>query len=164
MTVPAPQQRFIRRGVTRIHYLKVVAAPATGPTRAEIAAGLDITGWIAGVTGFSVTSATLSVPDMGSRFAGSIPSERTVADSSFRLYDDIASEEVEETFPMDDEGFVYIMRKGDKPATPTSDLYPTRVASRTPNMTVDLAAADITASISITGEPWQDLVIPPAAA
>lgn len=163
MTTPVAQKRFIRRGVAKFFYLKAVANPTVGPTRTELDAGIDITSWIAGISGFAVTATSVDTPDMGSRYASKIPGNIESGDSSFTVYDDIDSEEVETTFPMGDRGFVYIMRKGDKPATPTSDLFPTEVASRTPNMTTDLSAASSVVNLTITGLPWLDLDIPAAA-
>lgn len=158
-----PQKRFVRRGVARIFYLPAVANPATGPTRAEVTAGEDITDKVAEMSGFAVNSGTIPTPDMGNRFTSTIPGETTVEDSTLTLWDDELTEDIEDTFPIDDIGYVYFMRKGDKPTTPTGDLFPTRVASRTPNWTTDMAGATVAVTFSITAPPSLDTAIPAAA-
>lgn len=157
-----PQKRFVRRGVSKFFYLKTVAAtsPTAGPTRAEITAGVDVTDWIRAVTGFAVTAASIPAPDMGSRFDKTIPGNTSVADSSFTFYESIDDTEVEETFPLLDEGYVYIMLKGDKPLLAGGALYPVRVAARTPGLTADMTPAEISVGFSFTGDPRTDLVIP----
>ena len=163
MPVAAPQKRFVRRGVAKFFYLKTIADDdALIPTRAEITAGMDITSWVRAVRGFQTTSSTIPTPDMGSRFAGSIPGETSVSDSGFDLYDDLDAEEVEETFPIEDDGYIVIMRKGDKPATPTMDVYQTRVSSRAANYTTDLEPAYSAVAFSIDREPALDLPVPTA--
>lgn len=157
------QKRFIRRGVAQVIYLPIVANPAAGPTRQELEAGFPLHDKIAGIAGFAVTSESVPTPDLGSRFDSSIPGNTSVEDSSITLYDDEASEDLDETFPIGDEAYVYIMRKGDKPATPTGDLYPTRVASKTPNLTTDIEPATLAVGFTITSEPVTDTLIPAAA-
>lgn len=154
------QKRFIRRGVAKIYFLPTVANPITGPTRAEITAGQELSGWIAEMAGFVVNSGTVATPDMGSRFTGSIPGETTVDDSSITFYDDELTEDIEDLFPAGQEGYIYFMRKGDKPTTPTSDLFPVRVGSRGANWTTDMTGATVQVSYSVTSEPQVDLVIP----
>lgn len=156
------QKRFVRRGVAKIYWLPSVADVAVGPTRAEIEAGLEVTDWTSEIAGFTVNSATIPTPDMGSRFTSSIPGEKTVDDSVLTFYDDEATEEIETAFPVDDEGFVYFMRKGDKPTTPTGDLYPGRVSSRAANWTTEMTGATVAVTFAITDEPSVDLVIPAA--
>jgi hypothetical protein len=160
MAAPATQQRFIRRGVSRIYYLKTVATPASGPLRAEITAGYEVTTILAGIAGFLLNSAFVPTPDMGSRFDSVIPGAKTVDDSSMRLYDDLATEWIETTFPVDDNGFVYFQRKGNTPTKATSDLFPVRVASVAPNWTTDMAPADVTINFAITSLPYLNLTIP----
>lgn len=155
-----PQKRFIRRGVAKMFYLPTVANKVTGPTRAEITAGIDLTGWIAEIAGFTVVSESVPTPDMGSRFNSTIPGGTSVEDSSFTFYDDELTEDIEDAFPVGDEGYVYFMRKGDKPTTTTGDLYATRVASRGVNWTTEMTGATVAVGFSITAEPTTDLAIP----
>ena len=163
MTAVAAQRRFIRRGIARFVYLKTVANPAVGPTRTELEAGVDFTSWIAAINGFQATPTSVPTPDMGTTFDSSIPGNLTVADSSIRVYDDLDVEEVESTFPEGDTGFVFIMRKGDKPASNSGDLFPVEISNVAPNYTVDMSPADLTIGFNITGEPQRGLAIPAAA-
>jgi hypothetical protein len=158
------QKRFVRRGVARIYWLPTIANLDLGPTRAEITAGLDVTAWTAEIAGFLVTSGTIPTPDMGSRFTSGIPGETTVEDSSLTFYDDEITEDIEDAFPVNDEGYVYFMRKGDKPGTPTGDVFPARVGSRGANWTTEMTAANVPISFSITAEPQVDRIIPAYAA
>jgi hypothetical protein len=157
------QKRFVRRGVAKVFYLPAVADPAVGPTRAEVEAGLDVTDWLSEISGFAVNSGTIPTPDMGNRFTSTIPGETTVDDSTLTFWDDELTEDIEDAFPIDDIGFVYFMRKGDKPTTPTGDLFPTRVASRTANWTTDMAGATVAVTFSITAPPSLDTAIPAAS-
>lgn len=157
------QKRFIRRGVAKVFYLPLVADPVAGPTRAEITAGTPLEDWIAAITGFGVTSESVATPDLGSRFDSSIPGATSVADSSIQFYDDEDAEDVDDLFPVGTEGFIYFMRKGDKPTTNTSDLYAVRVASKAPNYTTDMTGAVLDITYTVTSEPWLDLPIPATA-
>lgn len=164
----AEQQRFIRRGTARYFWVPAIANPATGPTRAELTAGVDITSWIAGISGFMVTSTQIAAPDMGSRFAKTIPGEAQAGDSSFRLYEDLNDDEVETTFVRDTEGYIVILRKGDRAAgasTPTKPMetWPSRVSSFSPAHSVDMTPADATVNFAITGEPFTTQTAPALA-
>jgi hypothetical protein len=157
-----PQKRFMRRGIARIYWLLTVADPVAGPTRAELTAGDDVTDNVAAVSGFTSSTTTIPTPDMGTRFEATIPGPITVADSSLRFYDDEDSEEIEELFVPETTGYVYFMRKGDKPTSATGDLFPARVSSRTPNYTVGNEPADNTVAFALTAPPSYDTVIPAA--
>lgn len=158
------QKRFIRRGVAKVYYLPTVADTIAGPTRTEIEAGQQVQDWIAGITGFQVTSETVPTPDLGHRFDSGIPGATSVSDSSIQFYDDEAAEEVADMFPTGEEGFLYFMPKGDKPDSPTGQLFATRVASNSPNWTVDMSPAVTDVGFTITAEPVEGLAIPAAAA
>lgn len=162
------QRRFVRRGTALYKWLSAVADPEAGPTRAELAAGIDCTADIAGITGFSVSSTTIPTPDMGSRWESSIPGNLQSQDSSLRFYDDLDSDELDTTFTRDQEGFIVIMRKGDAVAgagaTPKPmETWPARVSSFAPSHSVDMTAADLTVSFSITSEPFTEQIVPAAA-
>lgn len=152
------QRRFVRRGTARYYWCLTIANPETGPTAAEITAGEDITSMIAAITGFSTTSTTIPTPDMGSRYESSIPGNTQSEDSSLRFYDDLDSEEIDETFPRDQEGYIVIDRKGTAVGKPR-ETWPVRVASFAPNHTVDMNAADLTVSFSSTSEPYTEQTV-----
>lgn len=161
MTQVAPQRRFIRRGVAKFFYIPTVADPDAGPTREEIETGFDFTSWIAAINGWATTPTTVPTPDMATRFDSTIPGNVTVADSSFDFYDDLDATEVEDTFPVGDTGYVYIMPKGDRPQAPAS-LFSVEVSNHTRNWTVDMTPANINVAFTISEEPRQDLTVPAA--
>lgn len=162
MTTPAPQRRFIRRGVAKFFWIPTVANPDAGPTREEIGTGFDFTPWISAINGWTSTPNNVATPDMSTLFDGNIKGNVTLADSSFDFYDDLDQAEVEDTFPVGQTGYIYIMPKGDRPEAPAS-LWTAEVSNHTRNYTVDMTPANINVAFSVSEEPRQDLVVPAAA-
>lgn len=153
--------RFIRRGISRIIFLKAVTDPAKGPTRQEIKAGTDITCWPSEISGFTTSSNSVEVPDLCSKFPKKIPGAMTMDDSSMTMYEDLDSEEIETLFPEGEEGYIYFMPKGDKPASKSGELWKVQVASTSRNYTVGEDPATLVVNFTVTEAPIKGLAIPP---
>lgn len=155
-------QKYSRRGITRILWLKAVKDTGHLPTRAELTAGTDLTNAIAAIDGWSLSNQAIETPDLGSTFESKIPGTDQADDSSLGFYEDKVADEVEQLLTKDSTGWVVILRKGDVPGSRSMDVFPVRIGSRSPQYSVDNEAAKFTVAFSITEKPLQDAVVPPA--
>ncbi|MER5642050.1 hypothetical protein ABT095_34575 [Kitasatospora sp. NPDC002227] len=165
------QQRFMRRGITKVLFLKTIAAATNVPTRAELSPGSDLTKsavdlsrQVSDVEGWSLENSPIETPDLGSRFSTSIPGEDKAASSSLTFYEDLAAETVETLLSKDVVGYVVILRKGDIPQSKSMDIFPVRVGSRAPSYSTGTEPAKFKVSFAITDVPTLDAAIPAAAA
>ena len=156
------QRRFIRRGVSKFFFLPAVAN-INAVTRAEITAGEDLTDFIADVAGWQLENSSVATPDMGSPFESSIPGTDSAGDSSFTFYEDLDEEVIETLLPKGTNGFVVIMRKGDKPASTSMDTFPVRVASKGSEFSAGNDPARFNVRFTITSPPALDKPVPAAA-
>ncbi|WP_326624648.1 MULTISPECIES: hypothetical protein [unclassified Streptomyces] len=53
------QQRFMRRGITKIYFLPEIAAATNVPTRQEITSGTELSGAISDIAGWSLGSSPI---------------------------------------------------------------------------------------------------------
>lgn len=159
------QQRFMRRGITKILWLKNIAAATRIPTRAEISApnSTDLTEAMSDVDGWSLTNESIETPDMASTFSSSIPGNDKADNSSITFYEDQLSDAVETLLPKGAVGFVVFLRKGDIPGSKSLDSFPVQVASRTPQYNAGNEAAKFQAVFSITSPPTLDAAVPAAS-
>jgi hypothetical protein len=133
-------------------------ADISSPTRGELDAGTDLTGEISAMAGFSVTAATVSTPDLKTRFAPDIPGQITATGSSITLYLSEDSTDVRELMPRDTTGFVVVLWEGDV-AGRKMDVFPVTVTSAPKDITITNAAA-ITIDFAVTAEPSENITIP----
>jgi hypothetical protein len=153
-----PTSRYTPPGVRKIYWLPAVASYTTGATRAEINAGIDLTNEVAGVTGFTVASDQVEVPDLSGRFAGKIPGRITAADSSLMFYGDLTSNDVRTVLPRDTAGFTAFLWEGDI-AGRKYDMFPSKVSST--SMQGDPENPEqVEVAISITKVPALNLTVP----
>ncbi|KDN85657.1 hypothetical protein [Kitasatospora cheerisanensis] len=158
------QQRFMRRGVTKILYLETIAAATNIPTRTELIAGTDLSKQVADIEGWSLENSPIETPDLGNRFATSIPGEDKAANSSLTFYEDLVSDAIEKLLSKDSVGYIVILRKGDVPTSKSMDVFPVRVGSRAPSYSTGTEPAKFKVSFSISDLPTLDAPIPAAAA
>ncbi|MFB6643164.1 hypothetical protein ACFCYF_38740 [Streptomyces chartreusis] len=158
-----PQQRFIRRGVTRIFWLKQVRAENKTPTRVELSApnATELTEAISDVEGWSLSNEAIETPDMATTFTSSIPGEDKAESSSFTFYEDKVSNAIEQLLPKGAVGWVAILRKGDVPGDASMDVFPVQVASRAPQYSTGNEAAKFQVTYTITAPPALDTTVPP---
>lgn len=114
----AASTRYFLPGTTKVLLLDTVANLATGPTRAEIDAGVDISEEVAAITGFNITGATIQTPDLGKRFNSQTSGRLSASDSRLTCYADVTGQDVRQEVALDDEKFVVILDGGDVPASP----------------------------------------------
>ncbi|MFI1563856.1 hypothetical protein ACH4ZX_12485 [Streptomyces sp. NPDC020490] len=159
------QQRFMRRGITKIYWLRGVAAESKIPTRAELSApnATDLTEAISDVDGWSLTNEAIETPDMASTFSSSIPGNDKADNSSITFYEDQLSDTIETLLTKGTVGFVVFLRKGDIPGSRSMDTFPVQVASRTAQYNAGNEAAKFQAVFSITSPPALDAPVPAAA-
>jgi len=152
--------RFMRRGVSKYYFLETIAALTMIPTRVEITAGTDLSKDIAAVEGWSSEAESIETPDMGSRYTSTIPGGEKAADSSFTFYEQLSDDAIETLLPSNAEGFVVILRKGDVPASKSMDIFPVRVASRTPEHSSGNDPARFSVKFAVTSPPALDKAVP----
>jgi hypothetical protein len=155
-------KRFIRRGVSKILFSPTMPASMTAVTRLELTAAEDLTDEIAEVNGFQLENQTIPTPDLGSTFESSIPGTDQAANSSITFYEDEDDDEIETMLPKGQTGVVYILRKGDKPASNSLDVFPVRVASRSPQFSAGNDPARFAVQFTITSKPELDTPVPAA--
>ena len=154
--------RFNRKGVTRIYFVPTVASTSLVPTRAEITAGTEYTKGIAALDGWSLENQPIETPDMASTFVSKIPGDDSAADSSWTLYEDDVTDDVETDLAKGTEGYVVIFSKGDVPSGKGMNVYPVTIASCSPAYTADNEAAKINVQFSITDRPLMNGTVPAA--
>jgi hypothetical protein len=155
-------KRFIRRGVSKYKFSPTLASPAT-VTRTELDTAEDLSDEVADVSGWQLTNNNVPTPDMGSDFDSSIPGTDSAADSSFTFYEDFDAELIETLLPKGTEGFVIILRKGDKPASTSMDIFPVRVAVKGSEHSAGNDPARFMVTFNITARPELDVAVPAAA-
>lgn len=150
--------RYIQRGVTVIKFA-ITQAGAT-PTLAEINGALNVTPEIADVSGWTVEGTEADTPDLASTWDSKIPGVDTAADSTFTLYDNVeTSDAVRDGLVKGQNGWVYIMRKGQAAGKPMH-IFPVRVRHVSDTYSVGNDAARYSAGFSITKPPTLNHAIP----
>ena len=97
--------RYVPEGTRKIYWCPTIVTQAS-PTRAELNGGTDLTNEIAEITGFTVTSDTVDVPDLSGRFTAKVAGRINAADSALRFYASSNSADVRTVLPRDTVGFV----------------------------------------------------------
>ena len=157
------QQRFMRRGVTKIFWLASVEAPKwlkrwelCPPNATELSRA------VSEVDGWALSNEPIETPDMATTFTASIPGEDKADSSTLTFYEDLASNEIESLLPKGVAGFVVFLRKGDVPGSRSVDVFPAQVASRSAQYNTGNEAAKFQVTFTITEPPALDVPVPPA--
>nr|WTB35195.1 hypothetical protein OG781_42195 [Streptomyces sp. NBC_00830] len=154
------QQRFMRRGVTKIYFLPEISAATNIPTRQEITTGTELSGAVSDIAGWSLGNSPIDTPDLGSTLTTSIPGEDKADASTLTFYEDKAGDSIETLLSKGEEGFVVILRKGDVPASKSMDVFPVRVASRAPAYSAGSDPAKFTVTFAVSDKPTLDAAVP----
>lgn len=153
--------RYIPDG-TRQYYWVTSISSKSAPTRAELDAGHDLTGEIAEVTGFTVSTDMVDAPDLGTRFTSQISGRIKAADSSITLYLSDDSDDARSLLTRDATGFVVQFPEGDDDGasgTLTMDVFPATIASVSKSTKMgDPGTMEV--SFTITSEPAVDVTVP----
>jgi len=156
----AAVSRYWPVGTTKWYWLTSVASYLSpGPTRLELNAGTDISGEVADISGFTVSSNQIDTPDVNSRFRSKIPGPIEAEDSTLTLYADPSGVDARALFPRDTTGFVVRLDGGDTAGRKMS-VFPCKVASQNKLMGTEEEAGRIEVAFTITGIPAEDLAVP----
>jgi hypothetical protein len=128
------------------------------PTRAELNAGIDLSGEIESVTGFSLTSAMVNVPDMGSRFVSQIPGALESSKNDIAFYQSLDSQDVRQIFAIGVTGFIAMLWDGDI-AGRLMDVFPVQTASVAPDPAITKGAT-LMVNFAPSAVPAIGVVIP----
>jgi hypothetical protein len=152
-----PTVRYVPLGTRKVYWVTTIANYLS-PTRGELNAGIDLTGELAEMTGFAVTSGTLDTPDLSSRFTSKIPGPITADSSSITCWASSTSSDVRTVLPRDTSGFVVILPEGDV-TSQKMDIYPAKVASTSVDTTIG-DPAKVLVTMTITKVPALNVAIP----
>ncbi|MET8677073.1 hypothetical protein ABZW18_05595 [Streptomyces sp. NPDC004647] len=160
---PATQTRFLRRGISKIYWLKQISDPKW-PSRKEISEPnrFDLTNAVSDIEGWALENDPIETPDMGSTFNSSIPGNDKAENSSLTFYEDRHSDEIEQRLPKGAKGYVVLLRKGDLPGSRSVDVFPVQVATRAATYSTGNEAAKFKVDFTIIDEPSLDAVVPEA--
>jgi hypothetical protein len=127
---------------------------------AELSAGTNLTGEVATVSGFSLSRASIDVPDAASEFTAKIPGRSTADSSSVTLYASKTSTDARTLLVQDTNGFVVIYPEGIVTGS-TCDVFPVRIsATSKPN---DIEASGVLeVMFEVTSKPVLNITIPTA--
>ncbi|PNG97160.1 hypothetical protein [Streptomyces malaysiensis] len=158
---PSTQTRFLRRGISKIYWLKKVNDPKR-PTRREISEPnrFDLTQAVSDIEGWALENDPIETPDMGSTFNSSIPGNDKAENSSLTFYEDRFSDAIEQQLPKGAKGYVVLLRKGDIPGSRSVDVFPVQVATRAATYSTGNEAAKFKVDFTITEEPSLDAPVP----
>jgi hypothetical protein len=149
--------RYAVKGTRKIYWL-TACSNYLSPTRAELNAGVDLTAEIESMTGFTVSSDTIDVPDLSTRFTAKIPGPISAADSTITFHASNTSADVRATLPRDTAGFVVCLWEGDTAAL-KMDCFPVKVGSASLQTGID-GSGLIDIQFSITKVPQQNITVP----
>ena len=153
-----PTVRYFPPGKRKVYWVPAIANYLTGPTRAELNAGTDLSAEISALTGWSVASATVDTPDMGSRFTSQIPGRLTSATNDITFYVDSGSNDVRTLLLRDSNGFIVLLWEGDFTGQ-RMDVFPVRITTKAMDTTVDNPGG-VVISFAASKIPATNLVIP----
>ena len=150
--------KFFRRGKSKIYFCPTIAAPATGPTAAELTAGIDLSPHVADVAGFQLTNSPISTPNLADQFTPQIDGEDTVADSSLTLYDDDTATTVRTALAKGTVGYVVMLPYGTTVAK-RAEVWAAKTTGLNDEWSTDNVAARMVSGFAITAVPKQDAAI-----
>lgn len=152
-----PTTRYFPPGIRKVYWVPTIAN-YLAPTRAEINSGTDLSAELSAMTGWSVTSATVDTPDMGSRFTSQVPGRLTSATNDLTLYNSQNSNDGRTLLVRDTNGFIIVLWEGDV-AGQKMDVFPVRVSSSAPDSATENPGATVF-SFAATKLPAINVVIP----
>lgn len=152
-----PTIRYFPPGIRKIYWMPT-SANYNAPTRAELNAGTDLSPEVDTMTGWSVTSAAVDVPDMGSRFTSQVPGRLTSATNDVTLYNSQNSADGRSLLTRDTNGFIVLLWEGDVTGQ-KMDVFPVRVMAQAVDSTVE-DPGKTTFSFAATKLPATSVAIP----
>jgi hypothetical protein len=153
-----PTNRYFPPGTRKVYWLTACANYLTGPTRAELNAGTDLSAEISALTGWSVVSAMVDTPDMGSRFTSQVGGRLTSASNDITCYLSQNAIDARTLLPRGAAGFVVVLLEGDVSGQKMG-VFPVTVVSQAPDTTTDNPGT-MTFSFAASKLPAENLTIP----
>ena len=152
--------KYINPETTVVLWVASIANKAA-ITRAEINLGINLVNENSACEGWNTEAESVGIPNMGSRFTGSIPGRITAEDSTLSMYADVGGSDSRTLMSQDTNGYIVWMDGGDV-AGRKCDVFPVRVASvAKANRSVEGSeAAMLMFKYSITSSPAVDVTIP----
>ena len=152
-----PTLRYFPPGTRKIYWLPA-CSNYLAPTRAELNAGTDLSAEVDTMSGWSVTSATVDTPDMGSRFTSQVPGRLTSSSNDVTCYCSQNSNDVRTLLIRDLNGFIVLLWEGDISGQ-KMDVFPVRVMAQAMDTTVE-DPGKVTISFAATRLPASNVTIP----
>ena len=149
--------RYIPPGTRKIYWVPTIAT-YTAPTRAELNAGTDLSGEVAEVSGFSVTSDTTDTPDLSGRFVPVIAGRIKADSSSLSFYASSNSADVRTVLPRDTAGYIVMLWEGDVTGQ-RMDIFPVKVTVSALDGNME-DPEKVNVQFAITKVPANNVVIP----
>lgn len=156
-TAITPTNRFWRPAVSAAIWTPSVAT-LTSPTRAEINAGTDLSGEIASMGAWRVTSAFLDAPDLGHAFIAQVIAQTTIEGAEMGFYESSNGVDVRGLLPRGTSGYVLLMYGGDV-AGRKMNAFKVTVGSTSPAITLN-EVAQIPVAFAVTAQPAENISIP----
>lgn len=153
----SPTTRYYAVGTRKFYWVTTISNKAA-PSRGELNAGIDLSGEVAIVDGFTKASDTVDAPDYGTRFVSTIPGRIKADNSKLTMYATANSADVRAIITQDTNAFVVIFPEGDV-AGRKMDVWPMRVLSVS-KPTSDGDPAQIVIEFAPTSEPAMDVTVP----
>lgn len=162
MATPAltASTRYFDPEITKIYFVPTIA-DISAPTRTELNTGTDLSGEVAEISGFTVTSEQIAAPDLGSRFTSQVGGRTTAEDSSLTFYSDQQGVDARTVLSRGTDGYLTFMDGGDVEDN-LMDVYPITVVSVGKMRSVGDELARLQIQVSITSEPAEDVAVPAA--
>lgn len=157
---PAPltaTTRYIPPGTRKIYFVATIAT-YTAPTRTELNAGIDLSGEVESVTGFSVTGETVDTPDLSGRFVPVVAGRIKADPSTLVFYASTTSSDVRTVLPRDTIGYIVMLWEGDITGQ-KMDIFPVRVTVCALDGNME-NPEKVNVSFAITKVPANNVTIP----
>lgn len=123
-----PTDRYFLPGTTKVIIVPTITTLATGPTRAQLTAGTDVSDEISSITGWMITSEDVPTADLGKRFVPKISGRLTAANSALQFWADKTGTDIRELLEIDQDTHVVFLDGGDVPGSPM-DVFKVNVSS-----------------------------------
>lgn len=149
--------RYIPPGVRKIYWVATIAT-YTAPSRGELNAGIDLSGEVAEVSGFTVTSDTVDTPDLSGRFVPVIAGRIKADASSLSFYASSNSSDVRTVLPRDTAGYIVFLWEGDVTGQ-KMDVFPVKVTVSALDGNME-DPEKVNISFAITKVPANNVAIP----
>lgn len=161
MATLATSERFFQPETSKVYFVPTIASTALEYTLVERDAGVDLTGEIADISGWNITSAMIATPDLGSKFNSQIGGRTSVDASSITFWADKSGVDARAELPRETTGYIVFADGGDT-AGYMSDVFPVSVTSVGKLRSVGDNAFQVTITFAVTAEPLEDYAIPAA--